>query len=275
MLKWVGNPADKVAGLRALTLLPGIGQTTAKTILASMTGTRKPLAALSSFKAPTRTGSAWTAFVRLVKQVRRRHDGWQGSLDAVLAWYRPVLEETYDDAAERFADLEQLRAIAATFKSQRKFLADLMLDPPTKQKRSGGASEESDYVTLSTIHSAKGREWHSVFVLNVVEGAMPSSRARLPSEIEEERRLLYVAMTRAKQKLVLMVPWRGCGHQISHQPSAFSTVARSRFIPDSILRHFKRQAWRGDDTYPVTGQVQADSLRRCVRERWRTGQAAT
>ena len=123
-------------------------------------------------------------------------------------WYEPHLERRYEDAAVRAGDLVQLVRIADGFASRMSFLTELTLDPPQATSDLAGAPlQDDDYLVLSTIHSAKGQEWRSVFVLNCVDGCIPSDLATgTPEEIEEERRLFYVAMTRAKDALHLMRP---------------------------------------------------------------------
>ena len=133
---------------------------------------------------------------------------WPADLGQAIAWQRPHVERRYDDAGMRLADLQALERIGATFGSRDRFLAELTLDPPdASSDESGPPHRDEDYLILSTIHSAKGQEWRSVFVLNVVDGCIPSDIATGSSdEIEEERRLLYVAMTRARDELALIAP---------------------------------------------------------------------
>jgi DNA helicase-2/ATP-dependent DNA helicase PcrA len=103
---------------------------------------------------------------------------------------------------------------------------------------------DEDYLILSTIHSAKGQEWKSVFVLNCVDGCIPSDLATGSSdEIEEERRLLYVAMTRARDALTLVVPQRFYVHGQAKNGDRYVSAARTRFIPSPLLKHFERTAW--------------------------------
>ena len=141
--------------------------------------------------------------------------GWPAELDLVCRWYAPHLERIYDDAAMRQADLAQLAQIASTYASRERFLTELTLDPPDATSAEAGVPLlDEDYLILSTIHSAKGQEWRSVFVLNAVDGCIPSDLATgSTAEIEEERRLLYVAMTRARDHLHLIVPQRFFAHQ--------------------------------------------------------------
>ena len=140
----------------------------------------------------------------------------------------------HEDAATRKADLIQLEQIAAGYPSRERFLTELTLDPPDATSDQAGVPLlDEDYLILSTIHSAKGQEWKSVFVLNVVDGCIPSDLGTgTTAEIEEERRLLYVAMTRAKDHLHLIVPQRFFTHQQSATGDRHVYAARTRFIPE-------------------------------------------
>src|SRR5439155_27082998 len=136
------------------------------------------------------------------------HSAWPADLELAQRWYAPQLQRLHDDAAIRQADLTQLARIAAGYSSRERFLTELTLDPPdATSDEAGDPHRDEDYLILSTIHSAKGQEWKAVYVLNVVDGCMPSDMATgSADEIEEERRLLYVAMTRAKRQLTLLMP---------------------------------------------------------------------
>jgi len=120
------------------------------------------------------------------------------------------LERLYDYVGVRAADLDQLEQIAAGYVTRERFLTELTLDPPDSSGADAGRPQlDEDYLILSTIHSAKGQEWDAVFVLNLVEGCIPSDMASgRPEQIDEERRLLYVAMTRAREHLHLLQPLR-------------------------------------------------------------------
>ena len=144
----------------------------------------------------------------------------------------------YDDPKSREADIAQLEQIAGTYKSRQKFLTDLTLDPPeATSARAGAPNLDEEYTILSTIHSAKGQEWKIVRIFNVVDGCIPSDMATgSAQEIEEERRLLYVAMTRAKNVLDLVVPHRFFTFQQSRDGHRHVYAALSRFIPENIHR---------------------------------------
>ena len=132
-----------------------------------------------------------------------------------------------------------------TFPSRERFLTELTLDPPDASSDQAGVPlRDEDYLILSTIHSAKGQEWKSVFVLNVVDGCIPSDLGTgTTAELEEERRLLYVAMTRAKDELHLIVPQRFFTHQQAASGDRHVYASRSRFLPSSLLSFFDARAW--------------------------------
>jgi DNA helicase-2/ATP-dependent DNA helicase PcrA len=177
--------------------------------------------------------------------LRRNAIGWPAELDLACRWYAPHLERLHEDATLRQADLLQLVQIAATYPSRERFLTELTLDPPSATSDEAGVPLlDEDYLILSTIHSAKGQEWTSVFLLNAVDGCLPSDLATgsMP-EIEEERRLLYVAMTRAKDHLHLMVPQRFFTHGQRSTGDRPVYAQRTRFISNAMLAHFKTCSW--------------------------------
>ncbi len=139
----------------------------------------------------------------------------------------------------------QLEQIARGYPSRERFLTELTLDPPDATSDQAGVPLlDEDYLILSTIHSAKGQEWKSVFVLNVVDGCIPSDLGTgMSAEIEEERRLLYVAMTRAKDDLHLIVPQRFFTHGQNAQGDRHVYASRTRFIPNGLLGLFERTVW--------------------------------
>jgi DNA helicase II / ATP-dependent DNA helicase PcrA len=243
-LRWAENPRDRVAGFRVIQLMPGAGPATASRLLDAM-GDGDPLAAMEKFKPPAAAAEPWPAFVEAVRLLSGRSSLWPAELDLVLRWYTPHLERIHDDAMVRQADLAQLVQIAGSYPNRERFLTELTLDPPGATSDEAGAPLlDEDYLVLSTIHSAKGQEWKSVFALNIVDGCLPSDLATGTSaEIEEERRLLYVAMTRARDQLHLIVPQRFFIHHQRQNGDRHVYAARTRFIPASILRHFACCSW--------------------------------
>jgi DNA helicase-2/ATP-dependent DNA helicase PcrA len=244
-LRWAENPRDRVAGFRVIQLLPGAGPATAVRALDHVAERADVADALAGFRPPAAAAEAWPAFVEALGLVRGRAAGWPAEIDLVRRWYEPHLYRIHDDAMVREADLLQLTQIASTYAGRERFLTELTLDPPdSTSDRAGDPLLDEDYLILSTIHSAKGQEWKSVFVLNAVDGCMPSDLAAGSSaEIEEERRLLYVAMTRAKDHLHVMVPQRFFVHGQRSNGDRHMYAARTRFIPSSLLDRFESRAW--------------------------------
>jgi DNA helicase-2/ATP-dependent DNA helicase PcrA len=245
VLRWVENPRDRVAGFRVLQLMSGIGPTSAAKVLDYIQVKPDPIIALQDAPTPPRAGEEWPAFVHTVTSIKSGKAGWPAELGQARLWYEPHLERNHEDAITRRADLLQLEQIASGYPSRERFLTELTLDPPdATSDQSGVPLLDEDYLNLSTIHSAKGQEWNSVFVLNVVDGCMPSDLGTGQShEIEEERRLLYVAMTRAKDDLHLMVPQRFFTHGQNALGDRHIYAARTRFIPNEILNLFQCTAW--------------------------------
>ena len=209
ILRFAENPRDRVAGFRVAQLLPGVGPKIAETIVAAA-AVGDGFAAMAALALPARARAGFAAFGELMRRLAARAAPWPAEIADAVAWLSPLIETRYDDARVRMGDLEALERIAAGFPSRERFLSELALDPPDKTSDEAGPPlKDEDYLILSTIHSAKGQEWRSVFVLNCVDGCIPSDLATGSSEeIEEERRLLYVAMTRAKDELALVVPQR-------------------------------------------------------------------
>jgi DNA helicase-2/ATP-dependent DNA helicase PcrA len=243
LLRFVENPRDRVAGFRILHLLPGIGPASAQRVLDRMAESADPIGALCALPSPPRAGDDWKVFVQAVGNLR--YSEWPADLERARLWYEPHLDRVHEDAEARRADLIQLEQIASGYPSRERFLTELTLDPPDATSDQAGVPLlDEDYLILSTIHSAKGQEWKSVFVLNVVDGCMPSDLgAGTSAELEEERRLLYVAMTRAKDDLHLTIPQRFFTHGQNAKGDRHVYASRTRFIPESLVPMFERTTW--------------------------------
>ena len=218
----------------------GVGRSACST---HMSEAADPIAGLPQAPAPPRAGDHWSAFTGVVEDLRESN--WPADLERARLWYAPHLDRIHEDADTRQADLIQLEQIASGYPSRERFLTELTLDPPdATSDESGVPLLDEDYLILSTIHSAKGQEWKSVFVLNVVDGCMPSDLgAGTTAELEEERRLLYVAMTRAKDELHLVVPQRFFTHGQQARGDRHVYASRTRFIPERLLGLFERTTW--------------------------------
>jgi DNA helicase-2/ATP-dependent DNA helicase PcrA len=216
----------------------------------------------------------WPDLVDLMKRLCTSLMGWPEELAAVRQWYDPLIDLLHDNPEARRADLDQIIQIAGTFASREQFLTDLTLDPPdAASDEAGKPSKNAEYLTLSTIHSAKGLEWSTVFVLNVVDGCIPSDLgAGSLADLEEERRLLYVAMTRAKNDLRLILPHRFyTGGQPQYGDRSVS-ANRTRFIPPEILVNFEQVSWPDRSTTDVDGPpgfARSRQVRSQIQNMWR------
>jgi DNA helicase-2/ATP-dependent DNA helicase PcrA len=241
LLRWAQNPKSRMAGFRVAQLVPGIGPATARKLLDAMDAAGDPAAALLAYEPPAAAAADWAAF-KATYAALRDDTAWPGDLEAGIRWYVPQLRRLHDDAAAREADLAQLSRLARGYASRERFVTELTLDPPdaTSDEADGGGHDE-DYLILSTIHSAKGQEWTAVYVLNAVDGCIPSDMATgSPAELEEERRLLYVAMTRARQHLQLVVPQRFHVTQQAAWGDRHVYASLTRFIPPQVAERFER-----------------------------------
>ncbi len=275
ILRWIDNPRGRLAGFRALRLLPGVGPAIATRCLDALAEATNPVGVLREFKAPCSAMAAWASLVTLYEQLHTRDARWPAEFESVLDWYAPQLERIYEDAPQRLPDLAQLERIAGTYANRERFLTELTLDPPAAISGEAGAPLlDEDYLTLSTIHSAKGQEWKVVQILNCVDGCIPSDMATgSADQIEEERRLLYVAMTRARDELTLLVPQRFYVHHQSANGDRHMYAMRSRFLTAEICTHFEMQTWPqnsgAERPAHQSGSTKVD-LSAVLRESWAT-----
>ncbi len=237
VLRWAENPRNRIAAFRCLQLLPGIGPGTAARVCEFLAAAGGSFAALAGFSPPPAARGDWPGLVELLAGIADNPPDWRPQAGRARAWYQPHLERLYDNWIVRAGDLDALEAIAGQYASREQFLTELSLDPPQATgDHSGPPLLDEDYLVLSTIHSAKGQEWDSVYVLNVADGNFPSEFATgRPEQIEEERRLLYVAMTRARSALHLVAPLK---YWVTQQPKLGARHvygARSRFLTDRVM----------------------------------------
>jgi DNA helicase-2/ATP-dependent DNA helicase PcrA len=264
-LRWAENPRDALAAFRVTQLLPGVGPQVAARLWAAVAAeTFSVTRALEGFTPPPAAREDWAALVALYRRLADPATPWPGQMALVRQFYQPHLERLYDHARVRAADLEQLEQLADAAAGRSRFLADLALDPPEATGAEAGPPHlDEDYLILSTIHSAKGQEWDTVFVINVADGCLPSDLATAtPSQIEEERRLLYVAMTRAKEALELVHPLRFFVRHQTRYGDRHLFAPRSRFLPDAVLPLFDRATAApvvaGNDAAPAPAGPRVD-----------------
>jgi DNA helicase-2/ATP-dependent DNA helicase PcrA len=234
VLRWADNPKNRIAAFRALQLLPGVGPATAQQAF-----TRFEIAGWASIAQHDQALGA------LLESIAQPESAWAGQLARVREWYEPHLARIYEQAQVRGADLVQLERIATNFKDRETFLAELALDPPAATgDLSGDPHLDEDYLVLSTVHSAKGQEWDAVYVLNVNDGSFPSEFSTGSAElIEEEKRLLYVAMTRAKSDLDLIAPLKYYVTQQSRMGDRHVYGAKSRFLTKAVMACLEERVW--------------------------------
>ena len=243
-LRLVENPRDEVSWYRVLLLLPGIGEATARAAVERIAERTWDPRALAECTPPSRARAAHESLVKLLEALSERDAARTpqpvtGEIVLVRRLYDDILRERYDNVEPRLADLDQLEVIAGNFPSRAAFLSELALEPPSgTQDLAGPDDRVDDALILSTAHSAKGREWDAVFIIWAVDGWFPSSRAlRDDDEAEEERRLMYVAMTRARHHLAVIHPLNTYG---SRWGSEYTIDQLSRFIDGGVRECMRR-----------------------------------
>ena len=277
-LRLAENPLDMVAGFRVLVLLPGIGQSKASALLDQLRGAGGQFETWESWTPPTALRDLWPQFLGLLRGLQRppREDDQNvaSSLYAIRSYYTPLLEAAYDNVTARVNDLKQLEAIAGRYQSRGEFLAEMALDPPTStQELPADPLLDEDYLILSTIHSAKGLEWDSVYILHAADGNIPADMATgSAEEIEEERRLFYVAMTRAKNHLTVMRPERYYFHN-RHRSDQHSLSKVTRFLTPAVQTLMERVSHGmppGAEQRGASGLIQGDTseIRRRISKLW-------
>ena len=256
-LRILENPRDEVSWYRALLLLPGVGDVTARSAIATLSAEAWDPDALARFTPPSRAREAHAGLCAALRDLRRRRsdapapdaatatngapEGGSVSVEIarIRAFYDAILREKYDRPEPRLADLDQLQTIAAGYPSRAAFLSALALEPPSAtQDLAGGSRGDDDALVLSTAHSAKGKEWDAVFLIWAVDGWFPSSRALDDDdETEEERRLMYVALTRARDHLAVVYPLNTYG---SRRGADYSIDQLSRFVDREVREKMQR-----------------------------------
>jgi DNA helicase II / ATP-dependent DNA helicase PcrA len=271
-LRLAENPRDLLAGTRVLGLLPGVGARTARTLL-------EPVQRTGSFegwedaRVPTAARTQWPALVTLCRELAgAQPPALASQLHQIRGFYGPLCEERYDHVPARLRDLEQLEQLAAGFPDRSTFLGELTLEPPrSTQELAGPPSLDDDYLVLSTIHSAKGLEFDSVHVIHASDGNIPSDLTTgTPEEIDEELRLFYVALSRARRHLSVTFPLRwydrpaGVGGR-----HAFAQL--TRFLPPPVAAAFElRTAFPGSPraALPAEDAFLLPEIRSALRSLW-------
>jgi DNA helicase-2/ATP-dependent DNA helicase PcrA len=273
-LRLAENPRDIVAATRLLLLLPGVGPKRAQQWTAALAEGPHGFRAWEDVKPPAASRVLWPELVKLLKNLHDNGDmDLTQQVSLVREFYTPLLLEKYDNPPVRLRDIEQMEEMVARFASRQDMLADMALDPPASTEDFAGPSDhDEDYLVLSTVHSAKGLEWDAVYVLGAVDGNIPAGMAlNSPEQIEEERRLFYVALTRAKNWLYVYFPrsrprgWRGLyGDQHGY-------AQLTRFITPKVRERFEcgvASVLENDDDVDDDDADDATDIRKRSRSMW-------
>jgi DNA helicase II / ATP-dependent DNA helicase PcrA len=273
-LRILENPRDQLAWNRVLSLIEGIGPGTAARGLEFLQARGFDPAAIGQFPAPKGSLGSIRRLGELFSDLSaagEKRIPLAGQIDRVRRFYEPILAKVYDNPEPRRRDLDQLEQIASGYRSRRKFLTVLVLEPPASTADFAGAPTlDDDWLTLSTIHSAKGCEWDVVYLIHATDGILPSDLATGDAEqIEEERRLLYVACTRARDLLYVLFPLRYY-HRKHRLGDSHGYAQLTRFIPPEVSRFFETGSVAADrDTDDTAeGAIPPRDIRKLIRSMW-------
>jgi DNA helicase II / ATP-dependent DNA helicase PcrA len=238
-LKVIANPKDELAWARILTLFEGVGQKTAQNIISKIVAgpefDPQKLNLLSDLGKGKKYERSLRKLGEILAAVSSPGKEVFDKFSLFMDYYQPFLKEKFDDWQQRINDLEALKDITGKYSSLRDFLADFAIDPPEKNTKVSeySLSQEEKPLCLSTIHSAKGLEWECVFLIGLVEGVLPVSFSLNDEEgIEEEHRLFYVALTRAKKHLYLAAHYENHGFSYNQ----FNQISRFIDSPEVLSR---------------------------------------
>jgi len=274
ILRLAENPRDLSAGMRVLTLLPGVGPATAQRLMDALAEGGGDFLTWADLPSPVPAAKIeWASLVGLMIGLTRPEPmDLPAQVHAVREVYGPLLERRYDNATARLRDLEQIERLAARFDDRLTLLADMALDPPAwAEELAGPPLLDEDYLILSTVHSAKGLEWDAVYVIHAADGNIPSDMATgSVEETEEERRLFYVACTRAKDWLYVCFPLRYYKSPWNHT-DAHGYAQLTRFLADGPRDAFRDEPGGSGDGHidePADPAVSGEALRGRLRAMW-------
>ncbi|MFC1597208.1 ATP-dependent helicase [Planctomycetota bacterium] len=242
-LRLAENPGDMVAGMRLLMLLPGIGPRTAKRMMDELGTAGGNFNAWVRCKVPAAAEAQWASLVQLLTGLAgATNEPLDSQLYRIRTFYQPILEDKEDNPETRLRDLEQLEQLAGRFPNRATFVTQMALDPPeSTQGFARAAPKDEEYLVLSTMHSAKGLEFDAVYVIHAVDGRIPSEKScGSVEEIDEERRLFYMALTRAKDWLYVCFPQRHYSRgPVSNGKHSYAQLSRflTREVTQSMHRH--------------------------------------
>jgi DNA helicase-2/ATP-dependent DNA helicase PcrA len=268
-LRLAENPRDELSWMRVLQLLEGVGPGRARQAVQHLQQHEDDPQALLGWKAPAACRKQVEELAQTLAALRDGDPGLPvaAQVERVRRFYGPIFRERYEQPEVRLRDLEQLELLAQRAPSRAAFLADLTLDPPASTADLAGPPLlDEEYVVLSTIHSAKGCEWDVVYLIHAADGVLPSDMSAGEAELEEERRLLYVGMTRAKDRLYVTFPLRYY-HRKHALGDAHSYAQLTRFLPPELFPLFERTGWGFGETEPTPLAPGGTAIGEGVRER--------
>jgi DNA helicase-2/ATP-dependent DNA helicase PcrA len=263
LLRWADNPRNSLAAFRVLQLLPGMGPANAQRIITELEARAGSFGLLAEIQKPAAALQDLPKLAKLLATLAEPQKPWPGQVKLARDWYQPHMERQYEQTHTRLGDLDQLEQLSSQYPSRERFITELALDPPNGAgDLAGKPLHDEDYLVLSTVHSAKGMEWDTVYVLNVVDGSFPSEFSTGRNElIDEERRLLYVAMTRARNELYLCAPLKFPLTQQPRTGDAHVYGARSRFVTDKVLKCCEQSAFQSSNSPESTlNEARAESV---------------
>jgi DNA helicase-2/ATP-dependent DNA helicase PcrA len=276
VLRLAENPRDLVAGVRLLQLLPGIGPKRARQLMELMLASRGDWRVWESAAVGNAAGAVWPQLLDVLRQLTRQPVmDLPSQVSLARRFYEPILQDKYDNPTPRKRDLEQIEQLAARFADRQSLLTQLALDPPeSTEDFAGPPLLDEDYLILSTIHSAKGLEWDAVYVIHAADGNIPSDMATGNDEqIEEELRLFYVALTRAKNHLYVCHPQRYYHANRGGFTDRHSFAQLTRFIPPPLKAHFQTYLATPHDAHqspgaPVAAALTSRQIRSQIQAMW-------
>ena len=238
-LRVIINKEDILSWGRLLRLLKNIGAGRSQAIIDWMKREHVSAAKIDEWPGINKEKERLTKLAKLMRALSESNRNPQKGVELAFAYYSPFLKEKFDDYPRREQELEQLMSMASRYKNLRTFLDDLSLEPPTS-RADIRPFDKTDYLTLSTIHSAKGLEWKVIFIIWLIDGRFPPGKSFKNREsLEEELRLLYVAATRAKDKLIMVYPGKewiphSGGWSGNHQRGLSSFISA---LPYHVIEH--------------------------------------
>jgi DNA helicase II / ATP-dependent DNA helicase PcrA len=254
IIRIVENRQDEPAWFRLLNLFEGIGPATAAAVYDHFRAANFSVEALDGAPVPKAVQRELYKFRSLLADLLGSESLTPASqLERIAAFYRPLLDANYENPQPRRNDIEHIVNLASGYKSRTQFLCDLILDPPASTSDLAGPPvRDEDYLVLSTIHSAKGCEWDAVYLIHAADGCLPSDMATgSDREIEEELRLAYVAMTRARDHLSVLWPLRFYSHPSGHS-DRHVYAQQSRFFTKEVAASMEAISAAADDTEDTT-----------------------